>query len=611
MILYFLGFQVLKKIRNYLSSPSYQLIFQTALKNWLLVALNVVTNLLSIFFEGSTLGIIYIAVALLSEGSEALNKVPVISGFLINLNVSNQLLFLMLLATAVFFQTFLAISKYFNNLSIAFLSAEIQPQVIGKVFRQIMSLSFGCASRYKVGDLVYYANNSGATVNRQILVSNQLLIGLSFTLVYTVILVRLSSLLALIAVILALSLVAVQRYIVPKLKRVARQVVRARVQLSERMTENIQALRLVHTFGTQNHAIAQTDSALIETRNALFKRGIFFYLTDPFLDVMPILALACLAAIAYYIDPNSQTVLPLLLTFLVALQRLSMRLRGVSGAVTQIIDLSGEMKRLDEILTTNDKEFSLVGSKEIEQIKTDLELKKVCLSYDDDELIINNLDLTIPNRKVTALVGESGAGKSTIVDLIVGLYQPVSGDILVNDQSIYEINQAEWRSKIGIVSQDTVVFNMSILDNLRYGAPDATLEEVIEVTKAAQAHKFITQLPMGYDTVVGERGYRLSGGQRQRLALARALVKDPDILILDEATSALDSQSEKLIQEALEKFQQDRMVIVIAHRLSTIVNADQIVVLERGKVIELGNHEELLAKNGQYAKAWNIQTATV
>ncbi|WP_225875259.1 ABC transporter ATP-binding protein [[Limnothrix rosea] IAM M-220] len=568
------------------------------------------TNLLSIFFEGSTLGIIYVAISLISEGSENLDKIPFATKIVAALNISDQLLFIGMLAIAVVMQTLLAISKYFNNLSVAFLGAKVQPQVIGRVFRQIMSLSFGFASRYKVGDLLYYANNSGGTVNRQIQIANDLLISISFTLVYTFVLVRLSSLLALIAVILALSLIAVQRYVLPRIKQASRQVVQARLKLSERMTENIQALRLVHTFGTQSYAIAQTEGALIETKKALFRRGIFFNLTDPFLDVLPILALASLAAIAYYINPDNETVLPLLLTFLVALQRLSMRLRGISSAATQMIDLSGEMKRLNEILTNEDKEFALIGSQSLGEIRTDLEMRDVCLAY-DEELVIDHLDLIIPNNKVTALVGESGAGKSSIVDLIVGLYQPISGDILVNNQSIYEINQSEWRSKIGIVSQDTVVFNMSILDNLRYGAPEATLEDVIEVTKAAQAHKFITELPMGYDTVVGERGYRLSGGQRQRLALARALVKDPEILILDEATSALDSQSEKLIQEALEKFQENRMVIVIAHRLSTIVNADQIVVLERGKVIELGNHEALLEKNGHYARAWNIQTATV
>lgn len=602
---------MLQTLRTTLVSPSYKLIFQTALKNWLLIALNGITNLLGVFFEGGTIGIVYVAIALLSEGTSALDNIPFIADFFMDLGVGNKVLFLVMLAIAVLFQTLLALSKYFNNLSVSFLTAEVQPAVIGKVFRQIISMSFGCASRYKVGDLVYYANISGSTVDRQIQISNNFLISISFALVYTVILVQLSPLLALIAVILALSLIALQKFIVPRLRTVSDDVVKARVSLSENMTENIQALRLVHTFGTQEKAIQQIDSALVDTRDALRRRGIFFYLMEPFLDVMPILALATLAAIAYYIDPNSETVLPLLLTFLVALQRLATRLRGVSTSVNQLIDLSAEMRRLNEILTNEDKEFSIVGREDFATIDTDLNLQHVYLSYDGKEQVIDDLNLTFPRNKVTALVGESGAGKSSIVDLIIGLYQPNEGEITTNGISVYDYKQAEWRRKIGVVSQDTVVFNVSILENLRYGVPEATEEEVIAIAKSAQAHNFIIELPNGYQTIVGERGYRLSGGQRQRLALARALIKDPEILILDEATSALDSQSEKLIQEALDKFQENRTVIVIAHRLSTIINADQIVVLQKGQVLESGSHEELLAQKGHYATAWNIQTNIV
>ncbi|NJL57022.1 ATP-binding cassette domain-containing protein, partial [bacterium] len=165
-----------------------------------------------------------------------------------------------------------------------------------------------------------------------------------------------------------------------------------------------------------------------------------------------------------------------------------------------------------------------------------------------------------------------------------------------------------WRSQLGVVSQDTFIFNTTILDNIRYGLPDASEAQVIAAAKKAQAHDFINELPAGYETVVGERGYRLSGGQRQRVALARAILKQPEILLLDEATSALDSQSERLVQEALGQFQRDRTVLVIAHRLSTIVNADQILVLERGQLVEQGTHRELLVLGGRYATYWQLQS---
>ena len=181
----------------------------------------------------------------------------------------------------------------------------------------------------------------------------------------------------------------------------------------------------------------------------------------------------------------------------------------------------------------------------------------------------------------------------------------------MNGRALSEYCLEDWRRYIGLVSQDTFIFNDSILENLRYGRPEASLDEVLESAKLAQAHKFILALPEGYETVVGERGYRLSGGQRQRLALARALVKQPEILVLDEATSALDSESEKLIQEALAQFQKDRTVIVVAHRLSTIADADQILVLDRGEIVEQGSHFSLLQRGGRYARYWRLQSSTV
>ncbi|NJN72983.1 MAG: ABC transporter ATP-binding protein [Limnothrix sp. RL_2_0] len=601
---------MLQKFKTTIQSPAYRLIFKTISRNWPLLAVNVGSNILGVLFEGSTLGVIYVAISVLSEGSENVRQVSFFGSILQYFPYDDQYLFLLLLALAVIFQCFLALSQYANKVSMALLSARIQPQVTGAVFRQIMSLSFSCASRYKVGDLVLFANGAAGTVNNQITVLNDVIVNISFVFIYSVILVQLSPLLALIAVILSLALVLVQRILLPRLKRVVKLVMRSRVGLASKMTETIQSLRLVHTFGNQQQAIEGTDNLLLDMEKALKKRGFLFYLSEPILDVLPILALAILAAIAYVLNPESETILPLLLTFLVALQRLATRLRGVSNAATRTIDISADVKRLTTILDSSDKEFALIGSESFKALETDVEFRNIDLSYtNDDVFAIEGLNLVLLKNKVTALVGQSGSGKSSLVDMLIGLYQPTNGDVLANNRSIYDYKQSDWRQRIGVVSQDTVVFNMSIFENLRYGAPDKSLEEVIEVAKAAQAHQFISDLPEGYETIVGERGYRLSGGQRQRLALARALVKDPDILILDEATSALDSQSEKLIQEALDQFQENRTVIVIAHRLSTIVGADQIIVMEQGKIIERGNHQSLIEQDGAYAKAWRLQVA--
>jgi len=192
-------------------------------------------------------------------------------------------------------------------------------------------------------------------------------------------------------------------------------------------------------------------------------------------------------------------------------------------------------------------------------------------------------------------------------DLLIRLYDPSDGHIAIDGIDLKELTIGSWRNALGVVSQDTFIFNETIADNIRFGNLEATIDQVMHAAKMAGAHEFITHLPQGYETIVGERGYRLSGGQRQRIALARALVRDPGILILDEATSNLDSQSERLIQEALEKFRGNKTVIIVAHRLSTVVDADTIVVMDQGTVVEKGTHEELLIQEGTYAAFWAMQ----
>lgn len=604
-------YTVYKKIRTALNSPAYRLIFATATKNWLLLAMNLSTNLFSALLEGSTLGIIYLAIAVLSGGEEGANSAW-INWLLTSIPIPEDYLFLGLLGAAVLLQTTLALSNYANKLSTAYLSARAQPLVTGRVFEQIMSFSFACASRYKVGDLLNFTSFAAMAVNNQIGNLNYLIVSLSFTLVYSFILLRLSPYLALAAVLLALILIVVQQQLLPRLQKAAQNLMAVQVDLSKRMTENIQALRLLHTFGTQQRASNEVLQLLWKEQIKLQQRARLIYLSDPILDILPILSLTILATLAYLTSDSRETLLPMLVTFLVALQRLSMRIKGVSGSFTNLVDNSANIERLNSILTTYDKEFSHVGGQAFQTLDGDIVFENVSLSYSQDKnYALRNINFVIPKNQVTALVGQSGAGKSSIVDLLVGIYQPTEGQIMVNDQRLEQFNQSSWRQQIGVVSQDTFIFNASILDNLRYGAPEASQAEVVSAAKAAQAHQFILDLPDGYDTIVGERGYRLSGGQRQRLALARAILKQPEILILDEATSALDSESERLIQEALVDFQHNRTVIIVAHRLSTITRSDQILVFEAGQLIEMGDHKNLLQKQGRYASYWKLQTESV
>jgi ATP-binding cassette, subfamily B, bacterial MsbA len=599
-----------------LKSPAYRLVAETAQKNWSLIVINLSTNLLSALLEGSTLAVIFLAVSCLTEeNSSAKEDSPhsvVAEQVLSALPVSAEQRFLVLIFGAVLLQALLSLSNYFNKVATASLSAKAQPYVTGTIFERIMTFSYDCASRYKVGDLVLFSNDAAIAVDRQIGFFNDIAVGLSFSVVYLVVIVRLSSALAIASTFLTLVVTLIQFKLLPRLRKVVRRVTDTQVESAKYITENIQALRLLHTFGTQQDAVNTANGLLSKTQQQLQKRAFLFYLAEPILDIVPILALAVLAASAVVFQVNQSTILPMLLTFLLALQRLSTRLKSVATTATRFADESARMLRLDSILSRQNKLFELSGDQSFVGLCNDILFERVSLSYANDEAFaLENLTFTIPRNQVTALVGESGAGKSSIADLLVGLYQPTSGSILVNGSRLEDYCLPEWRRAIGVVSQDTFIFNDSILENLRYGRPETSLDDVIEAAKASQAHAFISMLPKGYDTVVGERGYRLSGGQRQRLALARALIKQPEILILDEATSALDSESEKLIQQALAQFQSGRTVIVVAHRLSTIVNADQILVLEKGQVVEQGTHRSLLQQYGRYARYWALQSSTV
>ena len=240
-------------------------------------------------------------------------------------------------------------------------------------------------------------------------------------------------------------------------------------------------------------------------------------------------------------------------------------------------------------------------------VKGEIQLRDVTFAYDTGAPVIKRLSLSIPAGQTIAVVGSTGSGKSTLVKLLLRLYEIQSGSITLDGLELSDIHLDDLRRSIGLVSQDVFLFHGTVADNIRYGSFDAPLEDLIQAAKMAEAHDFIEQLPNGYDTIVGERGQKLSGGQRQRLAIARALLKDPPILILDEATSAVDNETEAAIQRSLDKITQHRTTIAIAHRLSTIRNADQIYVMEYGEIVEQGTHESLLEQQGIYASLWRVQ----
>lgn len=290
---------------------------------------------------------------------------------------------------------------------------------------------------------------------------------------------------------------------------------------------------------------------------------------------------------------------------------LSLMLAGTTwmlgGGIVQFVDEAGY---ITDALRITSRPHSIGDKKDAPRLIThtaQIEFDHVDFTY-ADHAVFKDLNITIKGGEKIALVGPSGAGKSTLVSLLMRLYDIDSGSIKIDAQNIAEVSQNSLRDAIAVIPQDTALFHRSLMENIRYGRRDATDEEVIEAAKKAYAHDFIEGLAEGYNTLVGERGIRLSGGQRQRIAIARALLKNAPILILDEATSALDSESERLIQDALNELMRGKTVIAIAHRLSTIARMDRILVLEKGEIVEQGSHEDLLAGHGLYAKLWAMQS---
>jgi subfamily B ATP-binding cassette protein MsbA len=277
------------------------------------------------------------------------------------------------------------------------------------------------------------------------------------------------------------------------------------------------------------------------------------------------------------------------------------------GLYSSFQESLGAMKRVFEIIDMQPDVQDKPNAKVLENVQGRVSFENVAFSYDGRVDVLKNINFEIAAGEILALVGPSGAGKSTIFNLIPRFYDPNSGSISVDGYNVSDVTQASLRQQIGIVPQETLLFGGTIRENILYGKLDATEAEMIEAAKAANAHDFIQALPDGYDTIVGERGIKLSGGQRQRVAIVRAILKNPRILLLDEATSSLDNESEHLVQEALSRLMQNRTTVIIAHRLSTIRVAHRIAVVNQGEIVELGSHEELMAKNGLYAKLYEMQ----
>lgn len=482
--------------------------------------------------------------------------------------------------------------------------AQVGHRLRSDVFAQLLGVGYGYIDTHDQGDLLNTLSTETWRVTGALSTLLWALV-LTFTaLVYVTLLVLISWPLTLFVATALWAISAGVRMLKGRITALGREVTRVNAALATRMLEGMEGMKVIRTFGREEYEHGRFDEASKRVSSVLFRLGLVSGSVGPLYELLT----ATLLVFTLFIGLRDSANLPALLVFIFVLYRLQPRVRSLDETRLGLAALTPALDDVEALLRRDDKPFTSSGHVPFAGMRSGIRFGGVGFHYEGvRDPVLEGVSTYIPAGKTTALVGPSGAGKSTLIKLLLRFYEPTEGEILVDGTRLEEFDLASWRAGIGLVSQDVYVFNASIRDNIAYGKPGATEAEVEGAARQADAHRFISEMSEGYETRIGDRGVRLSGGQRQRLALARAIVRDPDILVLDEATNSLDALSEHFIQEALEALRRDRTVIVIAHRLATVEQADHIIVLDEGRIREEGTRDELLANPDLFAQLYALQ----
>ncbi len=500
------------------------------------------------------------------------------------------------------------LAYYVNLYMTSLIEQSVVRDIRNELYESIANLSLDYFNKSRVGTLISRVTNDVGIVNTALAATFLNLIKDPLLLVFYLFIVFIISWkLTIIALLVSLSTVFILNRI-GKLLRTQSLISQEKMaSIISVIQETISGMRVVKAFATEKFETDKFKKESKEYHGTMSRIMVFRKLSTPISEMLGIFAITVVlwyggkqVIIEGSIRSND------FMVFLFALFSMMQPLKAIGGHYTRIQEGLSAGERIFEVIDTVPMVSNAENAIPVNKLSKSIEFKDVSFDYGEG-VILNNIDLTINAGEVIALVGPSGAGKSTLASLILRFYDPSKGKILFDDKDLKDLDLQSLRRLTGYVTQEVILFNNSIRNNIAYGRPDVQYEEVINSAKMANAHDFITEFPNGYDTEIGDRGTRLSGGQQQRIAIARAILNNPPILIFDEATSSLDAESEKKVQEAIEQLMKNRTVIVIAHRLSTVQKADKIIVLDNGAIVQTGTHEELLKTGGLFSKLYNIQ----
>ncbi len=603
----------MKKFFRFELNPIWKIFLGPHFSHCRYLVLIFIPHLLAAILEGGSFAFIFLGFsALEGKPSQDLGFLSFFDTARWGLDWKPMELFYFYIFAAILSQAFRGVVSFLGLYGTSLFSLKVQTLTQKQIYKQIFRFSFPFVSQYKMGDLSECAKAPSSFITILFEAINRFSVSIFMCLGLLVVLYCISPPLTMLTLALFLLFAICQKTLINKVLKHSELLTTHLFAFSHETVQSLQGIRPIHIFQRQNYILHKIDRVLMEVVKSSKKVHFWNNIIPTINETVNVLLVGAILILgSILLSKPGETALPNLLTYIALTYRLATRLQIAMSAIGSTGIHYGSILRLNEILDDKGKEYDPVGGLELQHWEKEIEFQGVSLRYPStNKPAIRSVSLTIAKGSTAAFVGLSGAGKSSILDLLLALQKPTDGGIIVDSIPLGSISHESWRKKIGVVSQDTFVFNGTIEENIRFGDLEACEQSVRNASALAGVSNFIEHLPAGYATIVGERGHKLSGGERQRIALARALLRNPEILILDEATSNLDSYSERLIQNSLDSLEKTKTLIIVAHRLSTIIQADQIFVMEQGQIIERGRHAELLALKGRYAKLWHLQSDT-